>query len=294
VKDARAHGPTRIAAIQARPVSEEFDALWAGGDVPHAVALLEEAARAGAACAVFPELYPRVGEVELCRAARRLGLVVVAGLAQGTRDRWCNTATVIGPDGRILGRQGKRYPTQGEIDQGVVAADGYRAIDTPAGRLGIVICADFAFFAEGADALMVQGVDIMVNPAWWFALGAAYPGTVIGRHMQYGKPLIGVDIAACALTFRDADGRPVTRFPSAGGYSTVCVPPPVTNLVELGDWFRTKPGGINTVDGFVQTLGEGEGMLLADVDLEAARRFPGYFYRAQPVAARGGAAGPVS
>jgi hypothetical protein len=71
----------RIAAIQARPVSEEFDALWAGGDVPHAVDLLEQAARGGATCAVFPELYPRVGEAELCAAARRLGLVVVAGLA---------------------------------------------------------------------------------------------------------------------------------------------------------------------------------------------------------------------
>src|SRR5512147_745442 len=129
----RAHGSVRVAALQARPTSEEFDALWAGGDVPHAVSLLEEAARGGAACAVFPELYPRVGEAELCQAARRLGLVVVAGLADGPRDRWCNTATVIGPDGRILGRQGKRYPTQGEIDQGVVAADAYRPIDTPVG-----------------------------------------------------------------------------------------------------------------------------------------------------------------
>ena len=272
----------RIAAIQAKPVSEEFDALWAGGDVPHAVDLLEQAARGGATCAVFPELYPRVGEAELCAAARRLGLVVVAGLADGARNRWCNTATVIGPDGRIRGRQGKCYPTQGEIDQGVVATAGYEAIDTEVGRLGIVICADFAFFAEGADALVAQGADILVNPAWWFALGAAYPATVIGRHMQYGKPLIGVDIAACALTFRNASGEMVTRFPRAGGYTTVCVPPPITNLAELGDWFRTKPDGINTLGGFVQMLGEDEGILFADVDLEAARRFPGYFYRSEP------------
>ena len=281
----RALTSVRIAAIQARPVSEEFDALWAGGDVPHAIELLEEAARGGAACAVFPELYPRVGEAELCTAARRLGLVVVAGLADGTRDRWCNTATVIGPDGRIRGRQAKCYPTQGEIDQGVVATAGYQVIETEVGRLGIVICADFAFFAEGADALVAQDADILVNPAWWFALGAAYPATVIGRHMQYGKPLIGVDIAACALTFRDAAGQCVTRFPRAGGYTTVCVPPPVTNLAELGDWFRTKPDGINTLGGFVQMLGEDEGILFADVDLEAARRFPGYFYRSEPVEA---------
>ncbi len=194
---------------------------------------------------------------------------------------------MIGSDGQILGRQGKCYPTQGELDQGVVATDGYEAIDTEVGRLGIVICADFAFFADGADALIAQDVDVMLNPSWWFALGAAYPGTVIGRHMQYGKPLIGVDIAACALTFRDAGGRQVTRFPRAGGYSTVCVPPPVANLAELGDWFRAKPDGINSLGGFVQTLGEDEGILYADVDLDAARRFPGYFYRAAPVSAPG-------
>ena len=58
--------------IQARPVSDLFDDMWNGGDVARAVALLETAARAGAACVCFPELYPRVGEAELCAAARRL------------------------------------------------------------------------------------------------------------------------------------------------------------------------------------------------------------------------------
>jgi predicted amidohydrolase len=199
--------PVRIAAIQARPVSDLFDDMWNGGDVARAVALLETAARAGAACVCFPELYPRVGEAEICAAARRLGVFVVAGLIEGTRARWHNTATVIGPDGRILARQPKCFPTQGEIDNGAIAGDRYRIIETDIGRLGIVICADFAFFSDGPEALVEQGVDIIFNPSWWFALGEAYPATVIGRHMQYGKPVIGVDIAACSLRLRDADGR---------------------------------------------------------------------------------------
>jgi predicted amidohydrolase len=278
--------PLRIAAIQARPVSETFYDIWDGSDVARAVALLEVAARAGATCACLPELYPRVGEAEICAAARRLGLFVVAGLIEGTRARWYNTATVIHPDGHILGRQPKCLPTQGEIDNGVVAGRGYRVIETAIGRLGIVICADFAFASAGAEALVEQGVDIIFNPSWWFALGEAYPGTVIGRHLQYGKPVIGVDIAACSLRLRDADGRLVERFPRAGGYSTVCVPPPVATLAELAEWFRVKPGGTNSVQGFIQTLGEDEGILYADVDIEAVRRFPGYFYRAAPVVAR--------
>jgi len=186
---------------------------------------------------------------------------------------------VIGPDGRILARQPKCFPTQGEIDNGVLTGKGYRVIETDIGRLGIVICADFAFFSEGADALVEQGVDIIFNPSWWFALGEAYPATVIGRHMQYGKPVIGVDIAACSLRLRGADGRLVERFPRAGGYSTVCVPPPIASLAELAEWFRTKPGGTNSAQGFIQSLGEDEGILYADVDIAAVRRFPGYFYR---------------
>jgi len=260
-------------------VSELFEDMWNAGDVAHAVDLLEAAARGGAGCICFPELYPRAGEAEICAAARRLGVFVVAGLIEGTRASWHNTATVIGPDGRVLGRQPKCFPTQNEIDNGVVAGQGYQVVETDIGRLGSVICADFAFFSDGAEALVEQRADIIFNPSWWFALGEAYPGTVIGRHMQYGKPVIGVDIAACALRLRGADGRPVERFPRAGGYSTVCVTPPIASLDELAAWFRTKPGGTNSAHGFVQTLGEDEGILYADVDIDAARRFPGYFYR---------------
>ncbi|MDR7521550.1 MAG: carbon-nitrogen hydrolase family protein [Armatimonadota bacterium] len=269
----------KIAAIQARPVSAEFDDMWSGADVAHACELLEAAAREGAHCACFPELYPRVGEEALRSAARRLGLHVVAGLIEGTRERWYNTGIIIGPDGEVIGRQRKNFPTQGEIDGGVVAGKGYQVFDTAIGRLGVVICSDFAFFTDGVQALVDGGVDIIFNPSWWFALGAVYPATVIGRHMEYGKPVIGVDIAACSLLLRK-DGKVIQRFPRAGGYSTVCVPPTVGDLAELAEWFRTKPGGINTGDGFIQTLGEDEGILYAEVDLEAVRRFPGYFYRA--------------
>jgi predicted amidohydrolase len=273
----------RVAAIQAKPASGDFDDLWAGRDVSHALELLEEAVRKGARVACFPELYPRVGEEELCRAARRHRVFVIAGLMEGERHHWFNTATVIGPDGQVLGRQRKCFPTQGEIDQGVVAGDQYRVIETDVGKLGIVICADFPFFTKGIDSLVSQGADLIFNPSWWFALGQAYPATVIGRHMEYGKPIIGVDIAACSLA-RRVDGKLVEWFPRAGGFSTICIPPAVTHLEELAEWFRRKPGGINTHQGFVQTLGEDEGILLADINLEAVRRFMGYFFRATPAA----------
>jgi len=269
----------KIAAIQARPVSGAMDDLWSGEDLPHALGLLAEAARGGATLICFPELYPRVGEEELRGAARAHGVHVVAGLAEGTPAQWYNTAIVIGPSGEILGRQRKCFPTQGELDNGVVADDRYAVIQTDVGRLGIIICADFAFSRMGIDALLAQHADIVVNPSWWFALGEAYPATVIARHMECGKPIVGIDIAACAVK-RKVEGRLVDLFPRAGGYSTVCVPPRVATLAELAEWFRTKPGGANSLEGFASMLGEEEGILFADIDLETARRFSGYFYRA--------------
>jgi len=79
---------------------------------------------------------------------------------------------------------------------------------------------------------------------------------------------------------RRAD-TPWGRFPRAGGYSTVCVPPPIASLAQLAEWFRTRPGGTNS-QGFIQSQGEEEGILYTDADIEAVRRFPGYFWRATP------------
>ena len=99
-------GSVRIAAIQARPVSETFDDIWDGADVARAVSLLEDAARA-ATVRLLPRALPARGEAE--RARRRASASSWPGLIEGTRARWHNTATVIGPDGRILGQQPKCF-----------------------------------------------------------------------------------------------------------------------------------------------------------------------------------------
>ena len=78
---------------------------------------------------------------------------------------------------------------------------------------------------------------------------------------------------------RRANGKNFPDFPPAGGYSTVCLPPPVANMDELWAWFRNKPDGIDSTRGVMQTLGPDEDILLVDVDIDAIRRFPGYFSR---------------
>lgn len=266
----------RIAAIQAVSVAGSWDERWQGVDVAHALELLEAARAMGADLACFPEIYPLVGREALCAKAKALGLHVVAGLADGTRERWHNTSTIISPEGLIIGAQTKNYPTALELDNGVVPGTRFEVFETGVGRIGIVICADFAFFNDGVEAVRRQKADIILNPALWFALSEAFPHTVIGRHMEYSVPVIGVNLG------RPTEARADSMFPPAGGYTTACVPPPITDLDQLWDWFRTKPGGIDSTDGFVFTLGAGEDILMVDIDIDAVRNFPGYFSTRNP------------
>lgn len=266
----------KVAAIQAVSIAANWDDRWRGVDVPRALDLLRQAAARGADVACFPELYPLVGRQELRAEARQLGIYVVAGLADGVRERWFNTSTIISAGGELIGAQAKNYPTATEVDMGVVAGDKFEVFETDIGRFGIVICADFAFFNDGVEASKRQNADIIFNPSLWFALCEAYPHTVIGRHLEYSVPVFGVNLG------RPADSGEDSSFAPAGGFTTVCVPPPVTDLDHLWDWFRTKPGGIDSTDGFVFTLGRNEDILLVDVDIDAVRKFPGYFSTRQP------------
>ena len=266
----------RVAAVQAQSCAGSWEHKWQGADLAHALGLLDRAAAGGADLVCLPELYPLVGREELCAKARERGIHVVAGLAEGSRESWYNTSAVIDPSGTVLYAQTKNYPTAVEVDRGVVPGDRFEVVDTQVGRLGIVICADFAFFNDGVEASRTKRADILLNPALWFALSEAFPHTVIGRHMEYALPVIGVNVARPDTPFRDS------MFPPAGGFTTACVPPPVGDLEQLWTWFRNKPGGIDSTEGFVFTLGAGEDILFVDIDIDAVRGFPGYFSTRSP------------
>ncbi len=267
----------RIAAIQATSRAANWEEKWQGIDVPHALELLEEAASGGADLACFPELYPLAGLEEIRAAARERNLHVIAGLAEGEPPRWQNTSTLISNEGTVLGRQTKNYPTAVEVDRGVVAGDAFPVFETDLGKMGIVICADFAFFHDGVEAQCRRDADMIFNPALWFALSEAFPHTVIGRHMEYSVPVFGVNVGRPDRRFRDS------VFPPAGGFSTACVPPPVRDMDALWEWFCDKPEGIDSTAGFIHTLGAEEDLLFVDLDLEAVRAFPGYFSTRTPV-----------
>jgi N-carbamoylputrescine amidase len=161
-----------------------------------------EAARAGARVVCLPELFrtpyfcqkedqalfdlaepvPGPSTEALGRAAKDAGVTVVVPIFEKRAPGlYHNSAVVLGPDGQALGLYRKMhipddplfyekfYFTPGDL--------GFRAFDTPAGKVGALICWD-QWYPEGARLTALQGALVLFYP------------TAIGWHpsekAQYG------------------------------------------------------------------------------------------------------------
>jgi N-carbamoylputrescine amidase len=101
-------------------------------------------------------------------ACARLGVTVVASLFERRAPGlYHNTAVVLGPDGGVLGRYRKMhvpddprfyekfYFTPGDL--------GFRAFDTPVGRVGTLVCWD-QWYPEAARLVALAGARLLVYP----------------------------------------------------------------------------------------------------------------------------------
>jgi nitrilase len=111
--------------------------------------------------------------VALQDMARELGITVAVGVSERVahgrgRGTLYNSLLVIGPDGRLLNRHRKLTPTHTErLLWGPGDTAGLRAVDTPAGRLGGLICWEH-WNPLARQALHDSGEDVHV--ATWSAV----------------------------------------------------------------------------------------------------------------------------
>jgi N-carbamoylputrescine amidase len=91
-------------------------------------------------------------------------LVVTAGLCEADGPTRYNTAVAVSGDG-VLGVHRKVHQPLGE-GASYAAGDRFAAFDTPAGRLGMMICYDKAF-PESARALAIDGAEIVCCMSAW-------------------------------------------------------------------------------------------------------------------------------
>ncbi len=199
----------RVAIIQRPPVLLDRRAT-----LQRAVESTAEAAEAGASLIVFPESYipgypswvwrtaagrdgglmgelhaklldnaVDVGAGDLSRlleAARRHRVTIVCGLDENVRAQGggtlYNTVVTIGPDGTVLNRHRKLMPTNPErMVHGSGDGAGLQVVDTPAGRVGTLICWE-NYMPLARYALYAQGIQVYVAPT--YDCGESWIGTL--------------------------------------------------------------------------------------------------------------------
>jgi nitrilase len=197
--DKAAPGAHRIAVVQHPPVLLDLKKT-----TDRTIDLMAQCAREGAKLATFPETYlpgypewvwrlrPAAdfalsGEIhrrlienavdidaggleQIQHAARTHKLTVVLGVNERegaySRSTLYNTVVVIGADGALLNRHRKLMPTNPErMVWGQGDGSGLNVVDTPAGRVGGLICWE-NYMPLARFAIYAQGPDIYVAPTW--------------------------------------------------------------------------------------------------------------------------------
>ncbi|MDF1799683.1 MAG: carbon-nitrogen hydrolase family protein [Planctomycetota bacterium] len=120
-------------------------------------------------CAFGPLLYyaqdfPNPTEAEFQELAKKYKIWLVPGtMFRKQGDQIFNTASVINPDGEVVGRYDKMFPFL-PYEVGVQGGDQFMIWDVPdVGRFGLTICYDM-WFPETSRTLAVQGAEVIIHP----------------------------------------------------------------------------------------------------------------------------------
>jgi predicted amidohydrolase len=172
--------------------------------------------------------------------AARLGVYVVWGSYERgpTPGVLYNTAAMFGPEGALLGRYRKTHPFTGEAHTRggwVTSGDESCVIETPMGRIGLLICYD-GDFPEVARVARLQGAELLARPSallrpadiWEltnraraydnqvYVLGANSTGTDPGGAHYFGNSMIVAPDAEVIARAASHEGWASARIEPAG------------------------------------------------------------------------------
>ncbi len=124
-----------------------------------------DASAPGHAVPTLPPAFDLDGPEVAALAQRVVGLTLVCGITERVGDdRRANTALCI-VDGEVVGRHRKVHLPTGERDH-YVAGDRFDVVDTPHGRIGLLVDYDKTF-PEAARSLAASGASILAIPCAW-------------------------------------------------------------------------------------------------------------------------------
>jgi N-carbamoylputrescine amidase len=119
-------------------------------------------------CFQLAEPIPGPTTQALSSAAKKHKITLVSSLFEKrTGGLYHNTAVVFGPNGKILGTYRKMHipddPGFNEKFYFTPGDTGFLPIDTPAGRLGVLVCWD-QWYPEAARLMALRGAQILIYP----------------------------------------------------------------------------------------------------------------------------------
>ncbi|HEX5272721.1 MAG TPA: carbon-nitrogen hydrolase family protein [Gemmataceae bacterium] len=97
--------------------------------------------------------------------AKKHDLYIVVGLVERSGHLVYNTAVLMGPDGKMVGKYRKTSLPRGEVEGGICPGSDYPVFDTRFGRVGMMVCYD-GFFPEVARQLTNHGAEVIAWPVW--------------------------------------------------------------------------------------------------------------------------------
>ena len=201
--EARMKKMTRIALLHIAPVT--CDIAQNRKLVDRAVAT---AAGLGADWAVTPELcipgylfldqmgsdwilpQPEPWMQDFCQRVKELGITVFLSHPERdpASDRLYNTVFVIGPDGRIVGKQRKVKALRG-AERWSTPGWKISTMDCDGVKTGVLICAD-AYKNDIAQVMKAKGVQFLVSSVAWGPGGCGPDGEWEARTRDTGLPMI--------------------------------------------------------------------------------------------------------
>ncbi|UCD75855.1 MAG: carbon-nitrogen hydrolase family protein [Phycisphaerales bacterium] len=203
----------RIAICQTFCIDSDIE-----GNLKRIEYAVEDAAKQRADIACFPEtavigwVNPRAHEIaapipgilsdRIAALAKKHDIMIAIGLCEKNGEALHDSVILIGSDGEILLKHRKIYTLDELMDPPYTrgSIEDIQAVDTPIGRVGMLICAD-TFKDEYLDAAAAKKPELMIIPYGWAAGMDQWPGhakqlEAVVKHAadRIGCPVIGTDL----------------------------------------------------------------------------------------------------
>jgi predicted amidohydrolase len=164
--------------------------------------------------------------------AKQHRLHVVLSLYERAAHLIYNTAVLLGPEGKLIGRYRKVSLPPGEAAKGIAPGKDYPVFDTAFGKVGMMVCYD-GFFPEVARELTKNGAEIIAWPVWGCNPKLAEARACENHVYLISSTFMNADSGWMISAVFDHGGQPIAQ---SGQWGTIAVAEVTLNEPYLGPY----------------------------------------------------------